>query len=770
MKKTILLNLALLLVIGALTTVTSAQLPNDDNIEAENDGIPVADAGLPLYTDGNDVVLDGTKSFDPDNSGTLQYHWQQISGPEVVIIGSDTATPTVSGFVQTDLVQMCEFQLIVNDGQSDGLSDIAKVWIFPVSNRTSLILENEGPFDPNKPTIMYFGGGDCITGGGSWSSGDWEERANILSFEYWPDGSESTRTYYKCGDLAIQYLSTVAPNYNQPIQTMGWSTGGQPAIDVAKRLNQTYRDARYAVNRITFLDARCRTYTASINDFMANSVDSEQCWVDTYEGTGPYFYPGILNVKVAENNHGAPPSWYKDSLTNPNKNQFNGGIVAGAYWSVVGPGKNLQLAMSPDREIYMFEWEGTDNAGNMVFYDENNYPARLPEPVTLLSPVDVGDPNGAVLTCEESENVAGYQLLFGAEPHRVMDYEIISDTPTPPGEVITTLPFEETWWTVKVYDQYGSTIYADPMPIRALNLSLPIENINTGKRYGYIQAAIDEAAYGDEIVLGEGIYYENIDFKGKDVTVRSSNPDNPAVVKATVINGRGQDAAVSLPGGGNANSVLSGVTVTSGKNGIYCFDNSSATVTNCVVTSNRKAGIKLWDRSSITIKNCVVCDNAGAGIELHQLRTRRANAAEVTNCTIADNLQQGVWGGEPTIQNSIIYFNGSEYNDVQIESDLAMINYSDIQGGWPEEADGNIHADPLFADAAGGDYHLKSQAGRYDPISDSWIQDDVTSSCIDAGNPDSDFSAEPMPNGGRINMGAYGGTSQASISTGGGID
>ena len=162
-------------------------------------------------------------------------------------------------------------------------------------------------------------------------------------------------------------------------------------------------------------------------------------------------------------------------------NQFNHGVVAGAYWSVIGPGKNLQLAKRPDRAIYMFDWEGTDTAGNMFFYDENNYPARLPEPVTLLSPVDVGIPGGVVLTCEESENAVGYQLLFGSDPHRVMDYEIVSDTPTPPNDVITTLPFEETFWTVRVYDHHGSTIYADPLYISTFNLSFPVENQTTGK-------------------------------------------------------------------------------------------------------------------------------------------------------------------------------------------------------------------------------------------------------------------------------------------------
>jgi hypothetical protein len=43
-----------------------------------------------------------------------------------------------------------------------------------------------------------------------------------------------------------------------------------------------------------------------------------------------------------------------------------------------------------------------------------------------------------------------------------------------------------------------------------------------------------------------------------------------------------------------------------------------------------------------------------------------------------------------------------------------------------------------------------------------WVSDAVTSLCIDAGDPNSDWSGEPWPNGKRINMGAYGGTNQAS--------
>jgi len=73
-------------------------------------------------------------------------------------------------------------------------------------------------------------------------------------------------------------------------------------------------------------------------------------------------------------------------------------------------------------------------------------------------------------------------------------------------------------------------------------------------------------------------------------------------------------------------------------------------------------------------------------------------------------------------------------------------------------------ADPLLADPANGDYHLRSERGRYWPAHDLWVLDTVTSPCIDSGDPNDSASGERTPNGGRINIGAYGGTAYASMS------
>ncbi|MHC4617628.1 MAG: hypothetical protein ACYTEQ_07725, partial [Planctomycetota bacterium] len=67
-------------------------------------------------------------------------------------------------------------------------------------------------------------------------------------------------------------------------------------------------------------------------------------------------------------------------------------------------------------------------------------------------------------------------------------------------------------------------------------------------------------------------------------------------------------------------------------------------------------------------------------------------------------------------------------------------------------------------DANNGDYHLKSEYGRYWPEHDVWVLDDETSPCVDGGDPAVNPAGEPMPNGGLVNLGAHGNTAYASKS------
>jgi len=114
------------------------------------------------------------------------------------------------------------------------------------------------------------------------------------------------------------------------------------------------------------------------------------------------------------------------------------------------------------------------------------------------------------------------------------------------------------------------------------------------------------------------------------------------------------------------------------------------------------------------------------------------------------------------IANSIILAADPVVSDFGDLDPLVRIDYSCLSEPWP--GTGNIVADPCFADAAGGDYHLKSQAGRPDNATLSWVCDELSSPCIDAGDIAAPIGLEPFPNGGVINMGAYGGTAEASKS------
>lgn len=114
----------------------------------------------------------------------------------------------------------------------------------------------------------------------------------------------------------------------------------------------------------------------------------------------------------------------------------------------------------------------------------------------------------------------------------------------------------------------------------------------------------------------------------------------------------------------------------------------------------------------------------------------------------------GIWiqrGPGPHIRNNIIAL---AERGIQISSGFASIAHNDIwecntpYAGLPDQTgiNGNISENPRFVDE-NNHYHLLP-----------------SSPCIDAGDPNSEFSNEPEPNGGQINMGVYGGTLKAATS------
>ncbi|MHC4241662.1 MAG: right-handed parallel beta-helix repeat-containing protein [Planctomycetota bacterium] len=232
-----------------------------------------------------------------------------------------------------------------------------------------------------------------------------------------------------------------------------------------------------------------------------------------------------------------------------------------------------------------------------------------------------------------------------------------------------------------------------------------------------------------------------------------------------------------------------------GGGGIKCHNSCLVTLTNCTITGNSVSivggGMFCTEYSSVTMTNCTVSGNSATG--RHQAYPGLGGGGgmdflgntslTLTNCTVMGNSAADNAGGvgcssgcSGTVTNSIVWG-----NTAPIAPDISLIfgstldiTYSNVAGGKAKAnlegksilnwGLGNIDADPYFVDPGNGNFHLKSQAGRWDINSQAWFQDEVTSPCIDSGDPMSPIGWELFPNGGFINMGVYGGTSKASKS------
>jgi parallel beta-helix repeat protein len=305
-----------------------------------------------------------------------------------------------------------------------------------------------------------------------------------------------------------------------------------------------------------------------------------------------------------------------------------------------------------------------------------------------------------------------------------------------------------------------------------------VHNVTQNIWYPFIQEAIDDSANGDEIVVYEGTYYEVIDFKGKAITVRSTDPYNPDVVAATVIDANGGSKTVAFESSEGPNSVLTGLTVTGGSyalysysaaptitycvldnhnsHGVYCTGGGPA-LTNCTISNNGIYGINC-NSCSATIESCVIEDNVGMGIYAHGsaaptvhynkihgntldgiylcnpasvksnwiydngrdgIQTYKAGSAVIRNNTIVSNTRNAIRNSSGTglsISNCILWDNNDDLYG-------CTATYTCIQNG--DAGTGNFSSDPCLVDADSNDFHLG-----------------VRSPCIGVGDPNGNYSGE----------------------------
>lgn len=182
--------------------------------------------------------------------------------------------------------------------------------------------------------------------------------------------------------------------------------------------------------------------------------------------------------------------------------------------------------------------------------------------------------------------------------------------------------------------------------------------------------------------------------------------------------------------------------------GVYTISSNSS-FDNVIISDNLAAqggGIYLTSLSGLNITFSVVSFNIASqngGGFFNQNASLNAD-----RCTFAYNSSGYSGGGfyydiEPTLNNTISNSIVWQNQPVAIISLLAQpsVTYSNVAGGY--EGDGNIDADPLFADPLNNNFQL------------TWpnfpVVSELTSPCIDSGNP----ASEADPDQTIADMGAY---------------
>ncbi|MCK4873492.1 MAG: right-handed parallel beta-helix repeat-containing protein, partial [Phycisphaerales bacterium] len=172
-----------------------------------------------------------------------------------------------------------------------------------------------------------------------------------------------------------------------------------------------------------------------------------------------------------------------------------------------------------------------------------------------------------------------------------------------------------------------------------------------------------------------------------------------------------------------------------------------------VIYRNTGDGIRVDNDYNVTITNNTIYTASGDGVVV------RNSSYDVT---LTNNIIWTEAGYDLYVATDSQRGFVSDYNNLYTTGTGKVVwwqkDFTDLFD-WQVEADYDTHSigytapapgldDPIFVNLAGDDYHLQN----------------VVSTSIDAGDPASDFSDEPVARGDRINLGAYGGTTEAALS------
>lgn len=185
---------------------------------------------------------------------------------------------------------------------------------------------------------------------------------------------------------------------------------------------------------------------------------------------------------------------------------------------------------------------------------------------------------------------------------------------------------------------------------------------NGSGNYSEIQDAVNHAANGDFILVYPGIYYENVDYKGKTLFISSLYCQNPSdsIINQTIIDGSYSGSCVHLISG-EQNCFLTGFTLQHGSGTILSPGDT-------MFIFNWGGAIFLL-QSSFTLEHCFIHDNvalAGGGIYCYR------SSMNLIGNRIFNNHAYG-WGGGILMgteggYTSNIYFDAVDLNSIYLNN------------------------------------------------------------------------------------------------------
>ena len=249
--------------------------------------------------------------------------------------------------------------------------------------------------------------------------------------------------------------------------------------------------------------------------------------------------------------------------------------------------------------------------------------------------------------------------------------------------------------------------------------------INVPADHPTIQQAIDAAINGDEIVIAQGTYLEHIDLLGKAITLRSTDPNDPVVVAATIIDGGNDPDAPGFPQNSGTvvsckndegpDTLLLGLTVTGGAapgvldgGGLGAFE-ANPTVTNCRFVDNHAANPSAFGAGafcgfggSVVFTGCEFIGNSGGrgpGLYIAD------SPVSVIDCLFRNNTGRSFGGAFATVANPSITLRDCTFeNNTTTDNGGGAYLSGNINGAVIEVTDCDFIENSSTEDGGGGMY------------------------------------------------------------------